>query len=148
MAPKRDDVTPPAEQRSFDPKFPVPQQITAAAQLGYSTARRAPSHYRKRKEELVLCLIELRILAHNRGARMIYSECIRRDSTATGLGQLGDCARARRSASVLTLVSDRKSDVTMRWASDASTKARILRSPAATNVSTRSARSVRYTAAR
>lgn len=109
----------------------------------------SPRNYSRGKGGLVLCQIELpisRLVAAGHDFEREYSRrCIR---DGRGWRQPRDCARARSSASVLTLVSDRASDVTTRWASDASTRARILRSPAATNVSTRSARSVLYTAAR
>ncbi|CAG6921233.1 hypothetical protein PICSAR240_04350 [Mycobacterium avium subsp. paratuberculosis] len=58
------------------------------------------------------------------------------------------CARARRSASVLTLARNRDSGSTICWASEASIRARIDRAPPATSRSIRSARSVRYSEAR
>lgn len=62
--------------------------------------------------------------------------------------QAWSCARARRSLSELTLARKRDSGSTICWASEASIRARIERAPAATRPSIRSARSVRYTAAR
>ncbi len=58
------------------------------------------------------------------------------------------CARARRSASVLTFARNRDSGSTICWASEASIRARIDRAPPATSRSIRSARSVRYSEAR
>jgi hypothetical protein len=73
---------------------------------------------------------------------------IRRGRRAPRPAQPRDCARASRSLSVLTLARKRDSGNTICWASEASISARMERAPRATRPPIRSARSVRYTAAR
>lgn len=92
-------------------------------------SKRVPGHFSFRKAVITT------------GAR-------RPPSDRYGKGQCPGRTGAGRSAAVLTLASGAESDITIRCVSELSARALILRSPAATSASTRSARSVRYIAAR